>query len=226
VDPGLAAALPLALGAAVSPGLLAIVLLILSSEHRPRARAWFYLLGVATVLVVFTFVGIVTLRALIEAFGTPPTTWSIAIKAAGALVLLGLGWRYLRRPRAGPTDRRPWLVARLSAAGPPVFFVLGVATMMTNWSTLLLYLSALQVIRAASAGAAMTVLAFCVVFLLTIGPLLLPVVAVTMLGHRSDRLLALLGRFASRHADQIIAGVYCALAVLIALSALTELASR
>ena len=60
MDTGLAAALPLALAAAVSPGLLAIVLLILSSENRPKARAWSYLVGVVTVILVVTLAGIVT----------------------------------------------------------------------------------------------------------------------------------------------------------------------
>ena len=223
MDSGYTAALPLALGAAVSPGLLAIVLLILSSENRPKARAWFYLLGVVTVILAATLVGIVTLRALVEALGTPNT---IATKVAVALVLLGLGWQYMRPSDAQPTDRPPWLQARLRAASPPVFYVLGVATMLTNWSTLLLYLSSLEVIRATATSTAMTLLASCVAFLITIGPLLLPVMAVTLMGHRSDRLLALLGHFASRHSNQIIAGIYVVLAVLVAVSALNELSSQ
>jgi CBS domain-containing protein len=226
VDSGYTAALPLALGAAVSPGLLAIVLLILSSENRPKARAWFYLLGVVTVVLAATLVGIVTLRALVDALGTPPTTWSIAIKAAVALALLGLGWHHMRPFDGRPAHRQPWLEARLRAASPPAFFLLGVATMLTNWSTLLLYLSALEVIRGTATSAAMTLLASCVAFLITIGPLLLPVMAVTLVGHRSDRLLAHLGHFASRHSNQIIAGIYVVLAVLIAVSALHEWASQ
>ncbi len=224
MDTGFAAALPLALGAAVSPGLLAIVLLILSSEPRPKARAWSYVLGVVTVIVVFTLVGIVTLRALVGAFGMPSTAWSVAVKVAVALVLLVLGWRYLRLPGGRSDDAQPWFVSRLSAAGPPAFYALGVATMLTNWSTLLLYLSALEVIRTAAASPALALLASGVVLLITIGPLLVPVVAVTIVGHRSDQLLAVMGQFASRHSDRIIAGIYFVLAVLIAASALADVA--
>jgi hypothetical protein len=216
----------LALGAAVSPGLLAIVLLILSSENRPKVRAWFYLLGVLTVILVGSLVGVVTLRALVEAFGAPPTNWSIAIKSAVTLVLVRLGWRYMRPSRTQPTGRRPWLETRLNAARPPVFYALGVATMLTNWSTLLLYLSALEVIRATAPSTAMTLVASGVALLITISPLLLPVLAVTMVGHRSDRLLSLLEQSASRHAHQIIAGIYFVIAVLVAASALNDLASR
>jgi CBS domain-containing protein len=224
VDTGPAAALPLALAAAVSPGLLAIVLLILSSENRPKARAWSYLVGVVTVILVVTLVGIVTLRAVVEAFGTSPTGWSVAVKVVVAILLLGLGLRYLRRPDSLPAGQRPWLEDRLRAAGPPVFYVLGVATMSTNWSTLMLYLSALEVVRSSATSTAITLSASFVVLLITISPLLLPVLAVTVVGHRSDRLLAFLAGFANRHSHQIIAGIYFVLAVLVVASALTDLA--
>jgi threonine/homoserine/homoserine lactone efflux protein len=87
-----------------------------------------------------------------------------------ALVLLGLGWRYLRSDDDHPADRPQWLEVRLRAARPPAFYVLGVATMLTNWSTILLYLSALEVIRATAPSRATALLAVCVALLLTIGP--------------------------------------------------------
>jgi CBS domain-containing protein len=225
VDRGYAAAIPLAIGAAVSPGLLAIVLLILSSEQRPKARAWFYLFGVVTVMLLGSLVGIVTVRALVEALGTPPTSLSVTIKAAVTIVLLGLGWRSTRTPSPRPARRPPWLESRLRAARPPLFFVLGVATMLTNWSTLLLYLSALEIIRATAASTGTTLLASGIALLITLSPLLLPVLAVTIIGHRSDRLLSLLGRTAGRHAHQIIAGIYVVIAAIVAVSALNEMAS-
>jgi hypothetical protein len=58
-----------------------------------------------------------------------------------------------------------------------------------------------------------------------LSPLLLPVLAVTIIGHRSDRLLSLLRRTAGAHAHQIIAGIYVVIAAIVAVSALNELAS-
>ncbi len=225
MDEGYAAAASLALGAAVSPGLLAIVLLILSSEQHPKARAWSYLLGVVTVLVLGALVGIVTVRTLVDALATLPTGLSVSVKAAVSIALVGLGWRSIRKPNPQPAHRPPWLEARLRAARPPLFFVLGVATMLTNWSTLLLYLSALEMIRATTARTGTTLLASGVALLITLSPLLLPVLAVSIVGHRSDRLLSLLGRTAGMHAHQIIAGIYVIIAAIVAVSALNELAS-
>jgi CBS domain-containing protein len=226
MDSGYAAALPLALGAAVSPGLLAIVLLILSSATRPVARAWMYLLGVVTVIVAASLVGLVTLRALVAAVGTPSTSWSVAIKAVLAFAILVVGWQYLRRARGRSPDEHPWLQDRLRTASVPVFYALGIATLLTNWSTILLYLSALEVIRVTAANPGTALLASAIVLLITIGPLLLPVVAVTLAGHRSDRLLAVLRLFADRHADHIIAGVYFVIAALVAGSAVSELTNN
>jgi hypothetical protein len=223
MDSGYVAAIPLALGAAVSPGLLAIVLLILSSGTRPMARAWMYLLGVVTVIVAASLVGLVTLRALVAAVGAPPTSWSVAIKAGLAFTILVLGLQYLRRTRERPPDEHPWLQDRLRTASVPVFYALGIATMLTNWSTILLYLSALEVVRVTAANPGTALLVSAVVLLITIGPLLLPVVAVSLAGHRSDRLLATLGRFADRHADHIIAGIYFVIAALVAGSAVSDL---
>jgi threonine/homoserine/homoserine lactone efflux protein len=212
------AALPLALGAAVSPGLFAIVLLILASGDRPRSRAWFYLLGVVTVIVVFTFVGIATVRTLLDALETPPKGWSIAIRLTAALVLAWLGWRYVRPTSSSSPASQPWLEARLRSARPPAFMLLGVGTMLTNWSTLLMYLSAIELVRAAAEGAVLVFVACLVVMLITIGPLLVPVLAVTVAGHRADPLLARMGRWADRYSRVIIATIYFVLAVLCATS--------
>jgi hypothetical protein len=225
VGTGLAAALPLALGAAVSPGLLAIVLLILLSETRPKTRAWLYLLGVVTVILVGSFVGLVAIRSLVDTFGTPSTKWSVVLKMLTTLILFGLAWRSMRPSQTRSADRRPSIEARLKAARPPVFFIVGVATMLTNWSTLLLYLSALEVIRAATVSTAMTLVASGLALLITIGPLLLPVLAATVAGHRSDPFLSRVGQTAGRHAHEIIAAMYIGIAVLVAFSALNDVVS-
>jgi hypothetical protein len=225
VDTGFAAALPLALAAAVSPGLLAIVLLILASDNRPKARAWSYLLGVVTVIVVVTLLGIVTLRTVLDAFGSMPPMRSAVIKTVLALVLFGLGWQYWRRPEAWSQGQRPWLLERLRTAGPALFYALGVATMSTNWSTLLLYLAALELVSDGTSSATLKLLSSCVVFLITIAPLLLPVAAVSLSGHRADRLLSVLGDFTNRHSRLLVVGIYFVLATVIAASALSDVAS-
>ncbi|MFZ0323506.1 MAG: GAP family protein [Actinomycetes bacterium] len=217
------AVLPLAVGAAVSPGLLTIELLILSSKIRPKARAWFYLLGVVAVLVGFTFVALTDLRELVESTGAPPKAWSIAARLLVALLLVAFGIRQLIPLRAPGEVRQSRVATRLEASRPPTFFVLGVLTMLTNWSSLLLYMTAVKVIDGSEDGTSVKVLVGTLLLVITIAPLLLPVLAVTVVGHRSDALLARVGEFTSRYTRQINAGICFFFAVLIAGSAIKEL---
>lgn len=217
----LSAALPLALAAAVSPGLLAIVLLILATENRPRARAWFYLAGVLTVALIVTLIGWTTVRAVVDELERMPAGLSVVVRLSVGLAFAALGWRYLR-PSDDPSVLRPpgW-EERMREARPPTFLVVGAATMSTNWSSLLLYLSALEVVKTAEAGITATMLASVGVLLIMLSPLVLPVVAVTVVGHRADPFLARLRRSVDRHYRQIIAFIYILLAVLVAGSAFT-----
>jgi hypothetical protein len=58
--------------------------------------------------------------------------------------------------------------------------------------------------------------------LIEITPILLPVLAVTVVGHRSDALLARVNGFATRHSRQINAAICLVFAALIAYSAVKE----
>ena len=90
--------LPFALGAAVSPGVLTLELLILTGKTQPKLRAWLYLLGAVAVLVAFSFLALSIPRSP-SASGAPPDYWSIGVKAVLALGLLALGLRQLHRRR-------------------------------------------------------------------------------------------------------------------------------
>ena len=215
--------LPLALGAAVSPGLLTIELLILSSKIRPKARAWFYLLGVVVVFVVFTFLALTNLRDLVQSTGAPPKVWSIAVKILVALLLVAVGVRQLLPLRTLGEAHQSRVAARLQASKPHAFFVLGVLTMLTNWSSLLLYMTVVRVIDGSDDGTSSKVLAGILLLVITVAPLLLPVLAATIVGHRSDALLDRVGEFTSRHTRQINAGICLLFAVLFAGSAIKEL---
>jgi Sap, sulfolipid-1-addressing protein len=218
----LSAALPLALAAAVSPGLLAIVLLILASEERPRARAWFYLLGVLMVVLIVTLIGWTTVRAVVDEFERMPVGLSVAVRFSLCLALAVLGWRYLRPNDDPAVLRRLSWEDRLRAASPQTFLVVGVGTMLTNWSSLLLYLSALEVVKSAQPGLVATMVASVAVLVIMLSPLVFPVLTVTVVGHRADPFLARLRGSVDRHSRQIIASIYFLIAVLVAGSVFTD----
>jgi Sap, sulfolipid-1-addressing protein len=214
--------LPLALGAAVSPGVLTLELLILSGKVQPKLRAWLYLTGAALVLVAFSFLALTVLRNVSEATGGPPNPWSIGVKSVIALGLLALGLRQLHPKKTLGEVHQSRVKGRLQTAKAPAFVVVGIVAMLSNFSTLVLYIPAMHVINLSDDPVSTKVTAGLMLLIITITPILLPVLAVTVVGHRSDALLARVNGFTGRHSRQINAGICLAFAALLAYSAVKE----
>jgi hypothetical protein len=75
--------------------------------------------------------------------------------------------------------------------------------MVVNFSTLLLFLPALHEITRSSADLVARGLAFALLFVITLLPVLVPVGLVTILGERADPALEATHAFVNRHARQI-----------------------
>jgi hypothetical protein len=186
----LAETLPLALGAAVSPVLFLLQLTTMTGP-RPIARGAALALGAAVPLAILSAV------AVSVGSGSDSLRHDTTIKAAldlslGALLLL-LALRTAMRPpkaRAPESGRAPSL--RRS-------FLLGVAGMATNASTIVLYLAALKLIAASDVGdvakAAVTVVVFAIAMAVVLVPLALTAIAPGPAG----RVLGVTGTWMSAH---------------------------
>ena len=75
--------------------------------------------------------------------------------------------------------------------------------MLVNFSTLILFLPALHEISRSSSGPADRGVAFGLLCVITLLPVLAPVVVVTVLGTRAEPALEATHAFVSRHARQI-----------------------
>jgi len=214
-----ASVLPLALGAAVSPTLLTVELLLLSGKTQPKARAWLFAVGATTFLLGFALVCLLFLRKAPDADGGPVNPWSIAIKAVIVLLLVGLGARQLRPSKTAGEQHQSRVAARLQTAKLPFFFVVGLVSMATNFSTLVLYVPAVHEITVSTDDVATKVGVGVMLLVITLAPIYLPVLAVSLLGHRSDAVLAKLNAYVSAHSRQIDAVICFAFAALVAYSA-------
>ena len=212
--------LPLALGAAVSPTVLMIELLILSGARSPKARAWAFVVGVVVVLVAATALFLTVLSKAPDANGgSPAATWRIVDGVAAAL-LVALGVRNLL-PKKTPGEKHKSRVAeRLTTAGLPFYVGIGAVTMLTNFSTLILLAPACHEITKSTEAADVKALATAVLVGIILVPLLAPVLSMTLLGHRSDAVLARLNEVVSSHSRQINAGICFLLGVLLAWKAI------
>lgn len=215
--------LPFALGAAVSPTLLTLELLILTGRNRPKSRAWMFAIGAAATIFAFGFLAATVLRNAEDAGSEPPDPWSIGLKAVVALVLLGLGIRQLRPARTAGEKHHGRVAERMQTARTPFFLGVGVLAMLTNFSTLVLYLPAVHVIVHSDEPSSARWAAAMMLWVITILPFVLPVLAVSIVGHRSDALLARLNTWSTKHSRQINAGICFVFAVLLGYSAIRDL---
>jgi len=139
--------LPLAVGAALSPTLLVMQLVILTGDARALTRAWALAAGRMASLLAIT-IGGASLLARLPDFDTGLTASPAAgviLVVAGA-VLLALAVRAVRRPASPDPSDSSGRAQRLIDAPPASLFVLGAAWMLINASTLALYIPGLHVV--------------------------------------------------------------------------------
>jgi hypothetical protein len=217
-----ASVLPFALGAAVSPTLLTLEFLILAGKAQPKVRAWFFVIGASVVLVAFGLVCVSVLGKASDANGGPVSPWTIAIDAIVILLLVALGIRELRHKK--PATEQPSRLRRYAAtAKAPVFLGVGALAMLGNFSTLVLYIPAVHIITRSSDSTSTKVGAGVMLLVITLLPLWLPVLAVSIVGHRSDPLLAKVNAFTTKYQRQVNAGICFVFAAIVAVDLLQKL---
>ena len=128
--------------------------------------------------------------------------------------LLGvLAARTLRSSR-GATPK-PTILDRLQGASTATFLGAGAIGMITNLSTLVLFIPAFRMITKSSAGTAAEVVAFAVLLGITLLPVIAPALLVTLLGDRANGVLGRMNRFMTGHSAQITVGIEVVFALLL-----------
>jgi len=217
----LAIVVPLALGAAISPTLFALEVLVLSGRHHPVARAWALAGGAAAILIAFSALGLTLLRNLHSGHNRSPTDASIDL-AAGVLLAL-LAARALH-PRKTAAESHHDRTRRRLADMPTILFVgVGGLGMLVNFSTLLLFLPALHEISRSSVSLAGKGATWLILVVITLLPVLIPVTLVVILGPRASPFLDRLNTFVGGHSRQITVTIEMLFAVVLIWKGIAEL---
>jgi hypothetical protein len=219
----LVSVLPLAVGAAISPTLLALQLLVLTGPSKPLGRAWALAAGSAVVLALFSLLGLTVLNHLHPAEHHHRSLRGAVIMfvAAGLLVVLAI--RTIRR-RPLPADQHTSRTAsRLQTAPTYWFFGVGAVGMALNFSTLVLFLPALHEITRSTASVLARSVAFAMLFVITLTPVIGPALAVTVLGSRAAPALDATHRFVTKHSRQIGITIEVVFAVYLVVKGIGEL---
>lgn len=219
----LAPVLPLALGAAISPTLIALQLLVLSGSTKRLARAWALAAGSAVVLAAFSVLGVTILNRLHPAHEGHHSLRGALVMfgAAGLLALLAL-WSLLSRPT--PAEHHQDRTAgRFETASTPWFVGVGAVGMLVNFSTLVLFLPALHEITRSTVATLGRFVVFAILFVITLLPVLVPVSLVSVLGERADPVLEAAHEFVARNSRRIGIAIEVIFAVYLAWKGFREL---
>lgn len=142
----LAETLPLALGAAVSPIVLAITVAMLTGEGRgPRAVA--FLIGAAIPLVAIA--GLILIFGSRVSLQLPPGVLA-PLDLVFAALLLFIGGRALSRQLRGAPAGAPGSHDEHRSVPPSRALAIGLGSMATNFTSLILFLPAMKEIAAAT----------------------------------------------------------------------------
>jgi hypothetical protein len=200
---------PLALGAAVSPTVLGLELLILSSPKRPVARGAAYVAGTLVVLSGLTVVGLaVTNHGTGLGTSANPVTRAIDGTLGFLLLLLALhtGLKAITTERDRPDDTAATAGSARFAA-PQAAFVLGIVMMLSNFSTILLYLPAMRAVTASPAPRTDQVVAVVLAFVITAAPIIAPLLVRVVAPGPSAGWFASLHRLVTRYQTQLAVGI-------------------
>ncbi len=200
----LAQVVPLAAGAAVSPGLLALQMLNLSRPTAPMARAWSVLAGAAAVVALVS-IGSLFVTVGLGDLGRNEALRDV-VRLVAAVVLVGVAAYELRQPAQPPerhaerpdADRRRGGLYTTSAG-------LGAALIAPNMA---LYVPAAHEIARSGVSAPGKLGALVVCAAIALVAVAGPPVAVSLLGDRARPALAALNRFVTRN-SRVVTIVAC-----------------
>ena len=215
--------LPLALGAALSPTLLALQLVILTGGKGATVRAWALALGRMTSLAIITVGGASLLARLpdVNTGSLRHSPYAAAILAVGGLVLLAVAFREHRHPRDSHHTSR--LTSRVIDAPAPALFAFGAGWMFVNASTLALYIPALHAITRSQAAEIGKLGVVTILFLLTSAAALLPPLAVTVFGDSVRPRLDAMQRWITAHGHSMSVAVTAGFGALLVVLAVVQM---
>ncbi len=215
--------LPLAVGAAISPTVLAVALLTLSSPRRPVARGVAFVAGV---LVVIAGLSVVGLR-LPQHVGRPSAirleiTRTVDLVVGVLLLLLAVATllRMLTTDRSAdaptqdlssqdpstqdPSTQDPSTRAAAQGRdGLGAAALLGAAMMIGDFSTILLYLPAMHEIARSHTTDAQKALALVLAVLITSLPATLPLLIRVAAPGPAERTFTTMHAWVARHSNQV-----------------------
>jgi threonine/homoserine/homoserine lactone efflux protein len=179
--------LPLGIGAAISPWPTTVTIMFLSTG-RPLAKALAYLIGYSAVLVAIGIVALTVFGGGDYEGGDRSSAVGGTLDMVFGILFLGLALKlWLKAP--DPSAPPPRWMSAFESINIGGAFLLGVFMMVTNFSTLPLYIAGLKEIVTANLNSGGNLFALVLFILLIVVELLVPIVVYARSPRRGGELL-------------------------------------
>ncbi|MFN8125347.1 MAG: GAP family protein [Candidatus Nanopelagicales bacterium] len=218
--------IPLGLGVAVIPTVVAAQLVLLVGGSAGLPRAWALAAGRMVGLLLMSVLGLSWLTSLPTVGSGLPTLWEgVAFTLAGVALLIVAVVTFLWHPsgaKASGAKTSRWRDV-MNHGGVGIVFALSLGWLIFTVQVYALYLPALHLITNSSAWYVSRVVCFVVLFALASSTVLLPVLAVTVRGERILPLLNRIHDWVDGHSRQISTVVAALFGVVLLIAGVREL---
>lgn len=224
--------IPLGLGVAIIPTVVAAQLVLLVAGRQGYRRGWALALGRMAGLLLMSVVGLFWLTSLPSIGSGLPTVWEAVIFTVAGLALLTVAavetWRGSRSASgstgSGPGARPSRFRELMSRSGGWMVFVLSFGWLIFTVQVYALYVPALHLITNSPAWWGWRIICFLVLFLAASSTVLLPVGLIALKGDAVIPLLDRAHAWVVGHTRQITVVVAAVFGVVLLVAGLHEFA--
>ncbi len=208
----LASVIPLSIGAAFSPTVLAMMLIILGGKTKPRQKATVMILGMAIALVGLGLAA-GTLTGMTD--NTQVKSVTLWLDIILGFVLIGLGLRKLLIKPTDKADKPPVQANEKKGRHVAAFLPIGILVMLTDFSSIVLFVPAIRDITAASISLTDRLLVAVIPFVAVLAPAFVPLLAVIFSPNKAGPAMRKLNAWLARHSKTISVGLAFAFGVFL-----------
>lgn len=211
---------PLSLGAAVSPTVLAVAMVILSSSNYPKKRIIAFLIGAAFVTITIGILEIMATGELIPSGDSEHLPISSYIDLGLGMLLLFLGLKKIFKPGE---HKRNYFAGISTTPQIKKFLLTGALAMATNFSTFIFYLAALKTISLDTNSFTNQLLALIFINFFILLPITVPLFITIVAPKSSGAILERANTLLKKHGNTVTIAVLLIIGAYLMLKALKVL---
>jgi len=212
--------IPLCIGAAIDPVLLALTLTLLSSKNHPKAKAFSFLFGSVLVMALIAYLGILLGEGIIGGGDRHILKATIDIIFGVLLFYLGISSIIEKNKEKNTEKDIKKEENEVRGKGLLKWLVVGFIVNITNVDALVLYFTACKEIGHADFSAFDKIIFSIISGTIVLFPIILPLFFSIIIPKTAEKILKPVGKFMDKYGSYIVAVIFIAFAIIMLIKGL------